>query len=277
MPLPTPIARQREVVCLPAGGHQVILGTAGSGKTTMAILRAAFLSDPEMPDCGRTLLLTFNKSLSGFIRSIGAAELQRVTVEHAHKFARGYLASRGLIAWNQVAHGWNREGLIRAAVEAVRTRFAPHPFFERPINFFSAEIEWLAGHGITSAEDYVAADRVGRAEARLERELRPVMWDIRNEYLVKRSAAGYRYDWDDIATAVSAALDADDGPRRYKHIVIDEGQDLAPEMLRALTKAIPADGSITFFADVAQQIYGHRMSWRAAGLHPVKVCDLPPS
>ena len=89
MPLPTPVARQREVVCLPASGHQVILGTAGSGKTTMAIFRAAFLSDPGMPDHGRTLLLTYNKSLGAFIRSIAAPELVNVTVEHAHRFARG--------------------------------------------------------------------------------------------------------------------------------------------------------------------------------------------
>ena len=36
MALPAPVERQREVVCLPAVGHQVVLGTAGSGKTTMA-------------------------------------------------------------------------------------------------------------------------------------------------------------------------------------------------------------------------------------------------
>jgi hypothetical protein len=41
-------------------------------------------------------------------------------------------------------------------------------------------------------------------------------------------------------------------------------------MLRALSKAIPPDGSFTFFGDVAQQIYGHRMTWRSAGLKPLK-------
>jgi len=42
-------------------------------------------------------------------------------------------------------------------------------------------------------------------------------------------------------------------------------------MLRSLVKVVPPDGSITFFGDVAQQIYGHRMSWRSAGLKPIKV------
>lgn len=46
----------------------------------------------------------------------------------------------------------------------------------------------------------------------------------------------------------------------------DEGQDFSPEMLRSLAAAIPENGSLTFFGDIAQQIYGHRMSWRSAGL-----------
>jgi superfamily I DNA/RNA helicase len=48
--------------------------------------------------------------------------------------------------------------------------------------------------------------------------------------------------------------------------VIDEGQDLSPQMIRSLAAAVPKDGSITFFGDVAQQIYGQRVSWRSAGL-----------
>jgi len=82
---------------------------------------------------------------------------------------------------------------------------------------------------------------------------------------------GYEYDFDDLASAMIRELDTDKSPRRYRHIVIDEGQDLSPEMLRSLAKAIPIDGSITFFGDVAQQIYGHRMSWRSAGLNPTRV------
>ena len=42
--LPRPIGRQREVLYLPADGYTVVLGTAGSGKTTLAILRSLYLS-----------------------------------------------------------------------------------------------------------------------------------------------------------------------------------------------------------------------------------------
>ena len=66
MPLPTPIGRQKEVLYLPGKGHHVVLGTAGSGKTTLAILRAAYLSDPSTDHYGKTLLITFTRSLVAY-------------------------------------------------------------------------------------------------------------------------------------------------------------------------------------------------------------------
>lgn len=271
MPLPIPVERQREVVCLPAAGHQVILGTAGSGKTTMAILRSSYLSDPDLPRNGRTLLLTYNKALCSYIRALASSELRNVTVEHYHKFARGYLASRGKMRNNAIIQGATRDAAIDRAIKAVRSRHGANPLFDRPLNFFSSEIGWLEKHGIVSVEDYEEQNRTGRAEARLERRMRKMMWEIYDSYLAERAKARYDYDFDDLASAVMRELEADTEPRRYRHIVIDEGQDLSPEMIRSLAKAIPANGSISFFGDVAQQIYGHRMSWRSAGLNPNRV------
>jgi superfamily I DNA/RNA helicase len=55
-------------------------------------------------------------------------------------------------------------------------------------------------------------------------------------------------------------------PRRYRHVVIDEGQDFSPEMIRSLVLATDPAGSVTFFGDYAQQIYGQRISWKSFGL-----------
>jgi ABC-type uncharacterized transport system YnjBCD ATPase subunit len=44
MALPTPEGKQKEVLCLPELGHFVVLGTAGSGKTTLAIHRSAYIA-----------------------------------------------------------------------------------------------------------------------------------------------------------------------------------------------------------------------------------------
>jgi superfamily I DNA/RNA helicase len=41
-------------------------------------------------------------------------------------------------------------------------------------------------------------------------------------------------------------------------------------MIRSLALSIPSDGSLTFFGDMAQQIYGNNISWRMAGLKPLE-------
>ncbi len=237
----------------------------------MAILRAAYLSDPDLPQHGPSLLLTYNKALCSYIRAIAAPELRNVTVEHYHKFARGYLAFRGKMRHNAIIQGNGRERVINGAIAKVGIAYPGLALFNRPVNFFISEIGWLEKHGIISLEDYEAQNRTGRAEARLERRFRKAMWDVYKSYLEGRTQSGYDYDFDDLGSAVIRELDLDQNPRRYRHIVVDEGQDLAPEMIRSLAKAIPSNGSITFFGDVAQQIYGHRMSWRSAGLNPSRI------
>ncbi|MBJ7411840.1 MAG: DEAD/DEAH box helicase [Phenylobacterium sp.] len=273
MGLPTPVAKQRDVVQLATRGHQVVLGTAGSGKTTMAILRAAYLSHPGLPGGGRTLLLTFNKPLVQYIQALAAPELARVQVENYHLFARGYLNSRGKMNGSSILTGRPREEIVTDAVEEVRQANGTSPLFSRPLPFFVEELKWIAAHGVRTRGEYQDATRVGRAEARLEKADRPLMWQVREAYLRRRQERGRSYDLDDLATAVATEFHADASPRRYRHIVIDEGQDLSPEMLRSLSAAIPPDGSLTFFGDVAQQIYGHRMSWRSAGLKPPRVWE----
>lgn len=271
--MPNPVGKQIEVVGLSPTGHHVVLGSAGSGKTTMAVLRAKFLSNPRLPGSGRTLIITYNKVLMRYIASGGALAAASITVENYHLFARGYLNSKGLLPGTSIISIGNRTKLINQAIENVAAKYEENTFFHRHEKFFLEEIKWLAGHNLANVDAYVSARRTGRADANLSRALRPVMWEIRAEYLALRKASGRLYDFDDIAGAVSAAFDSDGTARRYRHIIIDEGQDMSPEMIRSLTKAVPADGSVTFFGDVAQQIYGRGISWRDAGMRPAKVWE----
>lgn len=268
MSLPTAIGRQKEVLCLSAQGHVAVLGTAGSGKTTLAILRSAYLANSMTDHYGKTLLVTFNRALVSYLRHLQDDRLADVVVENYHRFARGYLASRHKLSRNGIlSDSDHREALIKKVVRLVSKRYGSNPLFARPVELFSEELRWIAQHGITTCEVYKDVERVGRADARIERRDRELMFEIYETY---RELRGYKYDWDDLATAVCAEFDADTSPRRYRHIVIDEGQDFSLEMIRSLVKAIPPDGSLTFFGDVAQQIYGHRMSWRSAGLNITK-------
>ena len=265
--LPKPIKKQREVLYMPATGHSVVLGTAGSGKTTLALYRAAYLSKPSMPHSGKTLLLTFNTTLVTYLNYLKPRELKDVQIETYHKFARGYLNARNKMGPNRICSDSDeRERYISQAVETVESNCEPSKFFKRPLKFFMDEIQWIFGHGITSGDQYLVEKRVGRTGTRLSQNLRPSMYQILEKYIKIRNGNGKTYDWDDIALHVRRELKTDSSPRFYKHIVIDEGQDFSPEMIRSLVAAIPEDGSLSFFGDVAQQIYGQRMSWRSAGL-----------
>ena len=247
MALPIPIGRQKEVLCLPAKGHFVVLGTAGSGKTTLAILRAAYLANPKTDHHGKTLLVTFNRALVAYLKHLQERRLAYVVVENYHKFARGYLAFQGKMPSHAICRSNQRDKLLAQAVKQISERYEPHPLFKWPVARFSEEFRWMAQHGITTLEAYEDAERIGRAGVRIDRKLRGAVFEIYEAYRDRRESRGMKYDWDDLATAVCVEFDTDDTPRRYRHVVIDEGQDFSPEMIRSLAKAVPLDGSLTFF------------------------------
>lgn len=76
---------------------------------------------------------------------------------------------------------------------------------------------------------------------------------------------------DDLALYVFKELKNDQSERRYTHIIVDEGQDFSPMMIKSLVEAVADGGSFTFFGDVAQQIYGSRLSWRDLGVDTNKI------
>lgn len=269
MALPVPEGRQHDVVYLPATGHQVILGSAGTGKTVMAIHRAFHIADTRTRNHGPTLLLTYNNSLVTYLRHLATGLHTAVTIETFGKFARGYLASQGRMSFNAITRPQMRERLVRTAVIDTAATYQPNQFFDRETDFFLDELAWIDGNGLTTLDGYLDAKRVGR-QAPLGDGLRKVVWEIRERYVAARLAAGYPYDWPIIPSMVRAAAGADQAARRYKHVVVDEAQDLSPEAIRSLAEMIPDDGSLTLFADYGQQIYGQRMSWRSCGLSVAK-------
>jgi superfamily I DNA/RNA helicase len=264
---PRPVGRQAEVLALRSLGHVVVLGTAGSGKTTMAMLRALKLSDPRVTNCGRTLLVTYNRALLALLRPANLPDDDLLEVRTYHQFACGYLASRRLMDRYDIASEQQRRELTHAAVVQVAANHAT--VIGRGVDFAVAEIEWLSRNGVGTLDQYQQIERTGRIRSFDRGEPRERMWAVYEAYRDLRASAGYRYDWHDVAGAMLAEIVIDDDPRYYRHIVIDEGQDFSPQMLRTITAAAAEDGSVTFFGDAAQQIYGRGLSWRSAGFHDI--------
>ncbi|MEU7375122.1 UvrD-helicase domain-containing protein [Streptomyces albidoflavus] len=267
--LPDPKGHQRDVVFLNERGHCAVLGTAGSGKTTMAVHRAHYLSSAPVIG-GRTLLVTFNKALVTYLRGLSAGS-RNLQVETYHAFARGYLAHR---TEAPVRICKAKKKMVGQALDEVRERHPSRGVIHRPLDFFLDELHWMVGHGVVDQQTYVGgrAPRVGRGTP-LQQPDREVVFAVYERYVQLRAEAGYGYDFENMASTVLATLRADPAERLYRHVVVDEGQDFTPEMIRSLAEAIPADGSLTFFGDYAQQIYGSRMSWRSLGLRVSNVVE----
>lgn len=125
MALPQPKGKQLEVLDLKPEGHNVVLGTAGSGKTTLAIYRAIYLA--TLDDKEKVMLVTFNTTLVKYLEAIVGSEIPRnIEVRNYHKFARGYLAHRNKMPrWNGIVSGIedgdNKKQLfVRRALENVK-------------------------------------------------------------------------------------------------------------------------------------------------------------
>jgi len=262
----TPDGKQREVLALPPTGHTVVLGTAGSGKTTMALLRAIGISNyPEKPN---VLLVTFNRALVQYMKELGRGRAHNITIESFHKFARGYLNGLGKMPpRNGILDTDDKANYIRSALDQVRAKYPNESTLKRPVSVFVDEITFIQRFGFGSLSEYVQAERIGRASANIKRENRKWFYEVFEKYREIRAARGYCYDWDDLAYYAYVELLADQRKRRYDHIIVDEGQDFSPMMIRALTAAVGNNGSFTFFGDVAQQIYGARLSWRDSGIN----------
>ncbi|QAY66375.1 3'-5' exonuclease [Paenibacillus protaetiae] len=271
MSLPTPEGLQAEVLYLPEKGHYVVLGTAGSGKTTLAILRAAYLASTHCKQGEKVLLVTFNKALVTYLRAISDRELKNIDVINYHKFARGYMNSRNKMGWNVIAPAETKVSLIKQALINVKSKYPTATTLEREHEVFVEEINWLQKMGITNLEQYEAVERVGRSSVWIARANRKYFFYVYEAYIQLRQESGYKYDFEELAIHVVQELLQDETQRMYKHIVIDEGQDFSPMMLRSLALAGSNDGSLIYFGDVAQQIYGSRISWRSAGLINPKI------
>lgn len=262
--------KQAEVMALPVTRHTVVLGTAGSGKTTVALQRAIFLSN--LPSNPRVLLVTFNNALVEYMKCINDRMCPRLVVESYHKFVRGYLNSRGKMpSCNGVLSSSKKREYIEKAIRLCREDHPGESTLERSKEFFYDEIVFIQQFGFSNFNEYHQAERIGRASAYITRENRKWVSMVYKKYLDLRAADGWQYDWDDLAFHAYYEFKIDNTERRYTHIIVDEGQDFSPMMIKSLVIATHAGGSFTFFGDVAQQIYGNRLSWRDSGIETGKI------
>ncbi len=250
---------QREVVGQDYSGPARVYGSAGTGKSVVALHRAARLARVGE---GQVLLTTFSKTLASrlaqnaeLLLGADAKEWEDLEIRHLHAIAREIWVERSgkdfrPVQKNQLEK-WIREGMIRAGIE---------DFSE---SFLQSEWEAVIDYwGIRDWAGYRDVSRAGRGTplgARQRKKLWEVFGFVRNS--MEEIGA---FTWNDLCRDCASLIEDDP---LYRNVVIDESQDFGPADLILLRALAPEAGNDLFLCgDEGQRIYKRGFSWLQAGI-----------
>lgn len=252
---------QRSIVESDFSGPARITGSAGTGKTIVAIHRTAHLARTN-PDSS-LLLTTFSPALANLLQQ----KLRRLLAHEPKVFERVEVASLDEI-------GWRRFKLIQPGFElATPEQIASiltecrdtFPDVTVSLNFVKSEWEEVIDNWqIRYLDDYLNFRRLGRM-TRLPEPTRKLLWQV-------FQLAFNRLEKENLVTnsQVFFALAEDAANRttpQFDHVIVDEAQDLSVSQLKFLA----ADGAdrrnaLFFAGDSGQRIFRLPYSWLSVGV-----------
>jgi len=259
---------QRRVVERFYSGPARVSGGPGTGKTIVALHRVKWLVQRLPPgSSGQDVLFTtFNKNLAVDLQQrlllLGGKELlDRVDVVNIDR-----LATRVV---NEAQPG-TRLPLMNddKAIELWREMLLELGESRWDADFLNDEwSQVVLGHAITSRQEYFRARRAGRGR-QLNRAQRAAIWELIEQFTKRLDEANL---WTFRRVAAHAAriereLAATREPR-YRHIVVDEAQDLSSAhwmLLRAMVSRGPND--LFLAGDTHQRIYDNYVSLGSLGI-----------
>jgi DNA helicase-2/ATP-dependent DNA helicase PcrA len=239
-------ADQRRAVECPSTLVAVVAG-AGSGKTRVLTRRVAHRVASGAADARHTLVLTFTREAAGELRRrlprLGLSE--RVEAGTFHSVMLGVLRQR-----------WADLGRQPPTVVGDRRRLLAELTSRSTLDEVVAEVDWSGARGIGAAEYASAARRHGRRTVVGAGEVSRVL----DEYATLKRRRGV-VDLDDLLTI---ALDwmtndrafADATRWRFRHLLVDEAQDLNPVQHRLLDELRRGHDDVFLVGDPAQAVYG---------------------
>lgn len=241
-------------------GPARVTGGPGTGKTVVALHRAEHLAESSPKDRS-VLVTTFTKTLAGSLedglRMLIDDEtlLRRIDVRHIDQIAYQITAAR---------HG--RLPVVSEAEQRDRWSQLIIRFGLNRTEAFLSQ-EWrhvLLAQGITTEQEYLAATRSGRGRP-LSTQARREIWPALAGFEAKLRSEGL---WTHEMICVEATRLVECAEAKpYRHIIVDEAQDLSPWQWRMLRAAVPAGADDLFLVgDTHQRIYDHRVSLKQVGI-----------
>ena len=284
--------QQRALVDRRTNGPMRVSGGAGTGKTVVTVHRAAALAkrDAEAGDEVRILLTTYTRNLADDLRR-QVAQLAP-TLPFAERIGEPGLLVSGLDRIARAVLQRAGDSIAQTAKRVIgrpRTRVLTlpdsksNPWHEalalmgnelpeglRSADFLESEYELIVlPQRITTLRQYLRVRRPGRGVA-LARDKRAAVWRAIESYR-DRSAALDVVSFSEQLALAAAWLDAEaarGAPRPFRHVLVDEAQDLTPahlQLLRALVDSGPDD--LFLAEDSHQRIYGRKITLSHYGIH----------
>ncbi|WP_435176075.1 UvrD-helicase domain-containing protein [Actinacidiphila sp. bgisy145] len=237
-------------------GPAQVTGGPGTGKTVVALHRIKHLLT-YLRDGDRVLLTTYTNALAAALRTglstlVDDEELlARVDITTVDAFA-----SRVMSTSRRPLHSGEEETRWELAARATG--------FTGTTQFLAQEYKHVVlGQNLRDQKEYEAADRRGRG-SRLRATERPLVWRTIQEFTDRLAADGLRTY---LGTCAQAAERLQTTGPVYRHIVVDEAQDLHPAQWRLLRAAAPARPDDLFIAgDPHQRIYDTKVSLLSLGI-----------
>jgi hypothetical protein len=252
---------QRQMVERDYSGPARVSGSAGTGKTIVALHRAVALARKH-PDA-RVLLTTFSGTLANALSS----KLRRLISDEPRLAERLEVTSiealgrrlfKALLGPAQFA---SRE-MLRALLKSAAAHVPGHNF---SLSFLATEWEEVVdAQQLCTWESYRDAKRMGR-KTRLPEKQRALLWSIFNDVRT-RLGASEQITIPEMFNQLGQKIIAQQ-VRPFDFIVVDEAQDFSMAQLRFLLALGGTERNGLFFAgDIGQRIFQQPFSWRAVGI-----------
>ena len=252
---------QRQVVEKDYAGPSRVSGSAGTGKTVVALHRAVFLARANAD--ARVLLTTFSDTLADSLRTklrrliqSEPALAERLEIDAVDTVGERLYQARvgppGIATREQV-----QELLANAAGQAEDRTFS--------LRFLLSEWEYIVdAWQLDSWEAYRDIRRLGR-KTRLPVERRAALWSIFERVKGELQDRGLMTRADMFRLLAEKLEDRRNPP--FDFAIVDEAQDISVAQLRFLAALGGRRPNSLFFAgDLGQRIFQAPFSWKALGV-----------
>lgn len=252
---------QRQWVEREYSGPARVSGSAGTGKTIVALHRAVYLARRN-PDV-RVLLTTFSDTLANALRQ----KLHRLISNEPRLAERLEVHAMNAVGLRLYEKQFGAPKMLRRdqLQKWIKAETANMPDWKFSPGFVISEWDDLVDTWqLHTWDQYRDAKRLGR-KTRLSEPQRRMLWQVFEGVLGQMQAAG-ACTMAMIFSKLALALGSRATPV-FDHVVVDEAQDISPSQLRFLA-AIAGDrpNGLFFAGDLGQRIFQTPFSWKSVGV-----------